>query len=207
MTKVGKTSFSTFPSSDLQRVDSGLYTCQVRTQSGQTSASAYLAVEEEVEGQELPPPPDLLAFPASPSKPELVEVGEGSITVHWGKPHRVGASPLRGYQVEHFTSRGVGHWVAAQVQGESFTLTEVLPDAVVVFLVRARNEHGLSPPSLLSDQLSLEGELGDSKARQKTEMLRQLSSKQVELNEVATIGPRKAKLSWKVTLIAGIRSN
>ena len=134
-------------------------------------------------------------------------MGEGSITVHWGKPHRVGASPLRGYQVEHFTSGGVGHWVAAQVQGETFTLTEVVPGAVVVFLVRARNEHGLSPPSLLSDQLSLEGDLGDSKARQKTDMLRQLSTKQVELNEVATIGPRKAKLSWKVILIAVISSN
>ena len=192
---------------DLQLADSGLYTCQVRTQSGQTSASAYLAVEDEAEeGHKLPPPPDLLAFPASPSKPELVEVGEGSITVRWGKPHRVGASPLRGYQVEHFTSGGVGHWVAAQVQGETFTLTEVLLDAVLVFLVRARNEHGLSPPSLLSDQLSLEGELGDSKARQKTEMLRQLSTKQVELNEVATIGPRKAKLSWKVIVIAVISS-
>ena len=131
-------------------------------------------------------------------------MGEGSITVHWGKPHRVGASPLRGYQVEHFTSGGVGHWVAAQVQGETFTLTEVLPDAEVVFLVRARNEHGLSPPSLLSDQLSLDGDMGGSKARQKTEMLRQLSTKQVELNEVATVGPRKAKLSWKVTLIAFI---
>ena len=185
---------------DLQRVDSGLYTCQVRTQFGQTTASAHLAVEEKSEGQELLPPPDLLAFPASPSKPELVEVGEESITVSWGKPHRVGASPLRGYQVEHFTSGGVGHWVAAQVQSETFTLTEVSSDALVVFLVRARNEHGLSPPSLLSDQLSLEGDMGDSKARQKTEMLRQLSTKQVELNEVVAIGPRKAKLSWKVNL-------
>ena len=48
----------------------------MRTQFGQTTASAYLAVEEKAEGQELPPPPDLLAFPASPSKPELVDVGE-----------------------------------------------------------------------------------------------------------------------------------
>ena len=178
----------------------------MRTQFGQTTASAYLAVEEKAEGQELPPPPDLLAFPASPSKPELVEVGEESITVSWGKPHRVGASPLRGYQVEHFTSGGVGHWVAAQVQSETFTLTEVSSDALVVFLVRARNEHGLSPPSLLSDQLSREGDMGDSKARQKTEMLRQLSTKQVELNEVVAIGPRKAKLSWKVTLLLPVSS-
>ena len=91
--------------------------------------------------------------------------------------------------------------MAAQVQSEMFTLTEVSSDALVVFLVRARNEHGLSPPSLLSDQLSLEGDMGDSKARQKTEMLRQLSTKQVELNEVIAIGPRKAKLSWKVNLL------
>ena len=87
------------------------------------------------------------------------------------------------------------------MQSETFTLTEVASDSLVVFLVRARNEHGLSPPSLLSDQLSREGDMGDSKARQKTEMLRQLSTKQVELNEVVAIGPRKAKLSWKVTLL------
>ena len=151
---------------DLAPFDAGLYTCQVRTTSGQTSASAHLAVVDVV-GKEAPPTPDLLAFPASPSKPELVEVGERSITVQWGKPHRVGASPLRGYQVEHFTTGGVGHWVVAQVQDELFTLTDVLPGTTVIFLVRARNEHGLSPPSLLSDLLSLEGDQDTSHIRQK----------------------------------------
>ena len=86
-------------SPDLQLTDRGLYTCQVRTSSGQTSASAHLAVIKANEARHLPPAPDLLAFPASPSKPQLEAVGKASITVSWGKPHRVGASPLRGYQV------------------------------------------------------------------------------------------------------------
>ena len=150
--------------------DAGLYTCQVRASSGWSSVSAYLAVVDQEEVEAVPPTQDLLAFPASPSKPELIEAGQASLTVRWGKPHRVGASPLRGYQVEHFTAGGGGHWVAAQVQGETFTLTDVLPGAGVIFLVRARNEHGLSPPSLLSELVSLKGARGDSRASQKVSL-------------------------------------
>ena len=92
---------------------------------------------------------DLLEFPALPSKPKLVQSTPDSLTISWGKPHRVGNSPLRGYQVEYFTAGTLNHWVTSQVQGEEFTLENVAPGASVIFLVRARNEHGLSPPSLL----------------------------------------------------------
>jgi hypothetical protein len=38
-------------------------------------------------------------FPASPSMPVFVNATSSSITVAWDKPHRIGGSPLKGYQV------------------------------------------------------------------------------------------------------------
>ena len=143
----------------LKLQDSGLYTCQIRSTFGQSSVSAYLVVLRKKDGVGLIRPPDLVDFPASPSKPELIRVDGDSITVKWGKPHRVGSSPLRGYQLEYVTS-GSLHWVSSQVQGEQFTLDGIEKGVAVSFLVRARNEHGLSPPSPLSDQLTTDGGKG-----------------------------------------------
>ena len=184
--------------SDIQVQDNGLYTCQIKTVTGQTSASATLTVLSRTESQEnLPSVTDLLAFPASPSKPKLVQSTPDSLTISWGKPHRVGNSPLRGYQVEYFTAGAQNHWITSQVQGEEFTLENVTPGASVIFLVRARNEHGLSPPSPLSDKLSTNGNQ-PSKGNKKSELLKQLADKLVELEEVTVLGSKKVRLSWKV---------
>ena len=59
--------------SDIELQDNGLYTCQIKTETGQTSASATVTVLSRTECQEnFPSITDLLAFPASPSKPKLV---------------------------------------------------------------------------------------------------------------------------------------
>ena len=183
--------------------DSGLYTCLIKTVSGQSSASASVRVEEEGEGRENKTSiTDMLAFPASPSKPKLVSSGPDYLSVAWGKPHRVGASPLRGYQVEYYSSAlTANHWVVSQVQEEQFTLNTAGEAGAVIFLVRARNEHGLSPPSPLSEPLRHGGQHGGQaggKQRKKSEVLKQISDKLVELEEVAVLGSKKVRLSWKV---------
>ena len=183
--------------------DTGLYTCLIKTVSGQSSASASVLVEEEGEGRENKTSiTDMLAFPASPSKPKLVSSGPDYLSVAWGKPHRVGASPLRGYQVEYYSSAlTANHWVVSQVQEEQFTLDTAGEAGAVIFLVRARNEHGLSPPSPLSEPLRQGGQHGGQaggKLRKKSEVLKQISDKLVELEEVAVLGSKKVRLSWKV---------
>jgi hypothetical protein len=42
-------------------------------------------------------------FPASPSMPVFVNASSTSITVAWDKPHRIGGSSLKGYQVFEYT--------------------------------------------------------------------------------------------------------
>ena len=92
------------PILDSKQRDTGLYTCLIKTASGQTSASASITVTSPGEAaSDLDTVTDLLAFPASPSKPRRQASSPSSVTMVWGKPHRVGASPLRGYQVMMMT--------------------------------------------------------------------------------------------------------
>ena len=92
--------------SDLTVLDSGLYTCQAKSRSGQAVWSASL----EVADPNLDPTvtfnsmPYLSQFPASPSKPQLVNATSTSITLSWDKPHRIGGSALQGYQVGNNSS-------------------------------------------------------------------------------------------------------
>ena len=87
--------------SDLTIQDSGLYTCQAKSRSGQAVWSASL----EVADPNLDPSvtfnsmPYLSQFPASPSKPQMVNATATTITLSWDKPHRIGGSALQGYQV------------------------------------------------------------------------------------------------------------
>ena len=107
------------------------------------------------------------------------------------------------YQVEHWA--GGRHWVSSQVQEETFTLAPVPDTPAIIFLVRARNEHGLSPPSPLSDPVYTQPDAApelasaySGRAKKKSELLKQISDKLVELEEVAVLGSKKVRLSWKV---------
>ena len=78
-----------------------MYTCQAKSRSGHAVWSASL----EVADPNLDPSvtfnsmPYLSQFPASPSKPQLVNATATTITLSWDKPHRIGGSALQGYQV------------------------------------------------------------------------------------------------------------
>jgi hypothetical protein len=81
--------------------DNGLYTCQARSSSGQAVWSASLSVADpnDAAGVQFKAMPYFSQFPASPSMPVFVNATSTSITVAWDKPHRIGGSPLKGYQV------------------------------------------------------------------------------------------------------------
>ena len=54
-----------------------------------------------------------------------------------------------GYTVEYFSSDLETGWVTAahRVSSSTYTVGNLKPDTSYVFLVRAENSHGLSPPS------------------------------------------------------------
>lgn len=51
--------------------------------------------------------------------------------------------------------------MAADVEGETHTVTGLVPDTVYLFLVRAVNAHGLSDPSGISEPVRTQGEIQD----------------------------------------------
>ncbi len=130
----------------------------------------------------------------------------------WSKPTRVGRSPLRGYQVEYYLyqseqTTAANHWNIAEVQVERYRLSGISSAATnVVFLVRARNEHGLSPPSLLSERLSTGGASGGTGGgeegeteEERGEIKRRLgSSKLVEWRPMEAVSSTEVVLHWNV---------
>lgn len=99
--------------SELEVSDSGLYTCTASSESGETSWSASLSVEESP-GTRLHRAPDPAMFPAAPSVPTIVNVTRNSVTVTWKPPTpHLGASPIIGYTLEYYSSDLQTGWVVA----------------------------------------------------------------------------------------------
>jgi hypothetical protein len=150
-------------------------------------------------------------FSPCAGKPVLESSDNGSLTVVWSKPTRVGRSPLRGYQVEYYLYQSEqttsNHWNIAEVQVERYRLRGLSSAATnVVFLVRARNEHGLSPPSLLSERLSTGGASGGTGGEEgeteeeRGEVKRRLgSSKLVEWRPMEAVSSTEVVLHWNVS--------
>ena len=58
----------------------------------------------------------------------------------------------------------------------------------------------MSPPSPLSDKLSTNGNQSN-KGNKKSELLKQILDKLVELEEVTVLGSKKVRLCWKVNTV------
>lgn len=100
-------------SAELEVSDSGLYTCTASSESGETSWSASLSVEESP-GSRLHRAPDPAMFPAAPSVPTIVNVTKNAVTVTWNPPTpHLGASPIIGYTLEYYSSDLQTGWVVA----------------------------------------------------------------------------------------------
>uniref|UniRef100_A0A8C7TRN8 Roundabout, axon guidance receptor, homolog 2 (Drosophila) n=1 Tax=Oncorhynchus mykiss TaxID=8022 RepID=A0A8C7TRN8_ONCMY len=132
--------------------DSGLYTCVATSSSGETSWSAFLDVRESS---------DLIdsmshnasALPGPPSKPEVTDVTKSSVSLSW-EPGPEEGSPVTSYVIEAFGSQLVSNsWqtVADHVKTIQFTVKDLRPNTVYLFLIRAVNAQGLGDPSPMSE--------------------------------------------------------
>uniref|UniRef100_A0A1B0D4N2 Uncharacterized protein n=1 Tax=Phlebotomus papatasi TaxID=29031 RepID=A0A1B0D4N2_PHLPP len=99
--------------------------------------------------------------PVAPGKPTLVpgdaETAPDVVTIRWEKPLTDGGAPILGYLVEHRRT-GSPHWVRATpglVPYTELTLSGLEPGWRYQFRVAAENIVGLSPPSELSDGLTV----------------------------------------------------
>ncbi len=105
-------------------------------------------------------------------------------------------------QLEYFTRSSPSHWVT--LPGLELRETRVISglpagDAVTV-VVRARNAHGLSPPSPISRPMETlpeeqEVEAGEDDPK---ETRARLAGEEVLVREAAAVGPRRIRMEWEV---------
>lgn len=144
--------------SDLNKdTDQGLYTCVASSRSGKSTWSGFLRLE-------VPTNPNIKFFrapevgkiPGPPSKPQLINVTDNSITINWQASSKVGGSDIIGYSIEVFSNNISKGWIpiASKVADTTYTQRELNRGATNIFIVRAENSFGISAPSPMSEPIT-----------------------------------------------------
>lgn len=189
--------------SDLHKdTDQGLYTCVASSRSGKSTWSGYLRLE-------IPTNPNIKFFrapepekiPSPPSKPEVVNVTDDSITISWLANSKNGASDIVGYSIEIFSNNMSKSWmpVASRVTQPVYTQRDLKRGASYIFVVRAENMFGISPPSLMSESITTGKPIIYDEDLILTEAQAILSTGDVvELLEANATDPTSVRLVWEI---------
>lgn len=180
--------------------DTGLYTCTASSESGETSWSAHITVEDPKNPNIIfHRTPDPATFPKPPTQIKVVDRESTSVTLSWRKSPHDGASTLIGYTIEYYCSDLQTGWVVAaiRVNSETYTVTNLKPDTSYIFVVRAENSHGMSVPSVVSQHVKtlksqhLDDYVNIEDARDA------LLTKLIEIVELEAISSTSVRLTWK----------
>lgn len=137
--------------------DQGLYTCVASSRSGKSTWSGYLRLEVPTNPNiKFFRAPEVAKVPSPPSKPQVLNVTDDSITISWIASNSVGGSEIIGYTVEIFSNNISKGWipVASKIEDTVFMQKDLTVGATYVFIIRAENSHGLSAPSPMSDAIT-----------------------------------------------------
>lgn len=198
--------------SDLQKSDSGNYTCTASSRSGKVSWTAKLLVEVPTNPNiHFYRAPELSMLPGPPSKPHVVNQSDSSVTIAWNRNNKIGSSSLLEYQVEIYTKNSGWETASNRVTEPVYTHYLMSPGITYIFVIRAKNSHGFSPPSPPSEPISVTAEsnwetavgsttFGDPQITEMAEAKAQLlSGNTVILNEAQAVQSNSVKLIWEVS--------
>ncbi|XP_066254653.1 roundabout homolog 2-like isoform X1 [Euwallacea similis] len=195
---------------NLDKDDSGAYTCVASSKNGKATWTGHLLVDNPKNPNiNFFKAPESAMVPGPPSRPHALNQSEGSVTITWGQNNKIGSSSLLGYQVELFgREEGVTPtWtiVARRVPGPTFTQHLLTAGIPYTFLVRAENSHGLGPPSPFSEPVIVGPDLGQNWGNPEVTILSEAraslvtSPKIVRLTDAIPISSSAVKLAWEVT--------
>lgn len=192
----------------LDKNDSGRYTCVASSHGGKATWSGYLRVENPKNPNiNFFKAPEPVMLPGPPSRPHALNQSEGSVTITWAQNNKIGSSSLLGYQIELFGREDgvVPTWtvVARRISGPYFTQHLLSPGIPYTFLVRAENSHGLGPPSLLSEPIFVgldnAQNWGNPEVTEISEARASLISESIaKLTEALPVLSTAVKLTWTI---------
>nr|CAD7423859.1 unnamed protein product [Timema monikensis] len=114
--------------------DVGTYTIRLKNNCGEASAELTLIIMEA---------------PSQPGSPEVIEVTDITITLHWKTPESDGNSPITNYILEYHDREDVFTWikVSERILETTHKVTSLDHNMEYMFRVTAVNDVGPSPPS------------------------------------------------------------
>ncbi|KAH8279718.1 hypothetical protein KR054_002913, partial [Drosophila jambulina] len=144
--------------SDLDRQqDQGLYTCVASSRAGKSTWSGFLRIE-------LPTNPNIKFYrapeqskcPTAPGQPKVLNATASALTIVWPTSDKAGASSFLGYSVEMYCTNQSKTWIpiASRLSEPIFTVESLTQGAAYMFIVRAENSLGFSPPSPISEPIT-----------------------------------------------------
>uniref|UniRef100_A0A8C6Q5B2 Roundabout guidance receptor 2 n=1 Tax=Nothobranchius furzeri TaxID=105023 RepID=A0A8C6Q5B2_NOTFU len=179
--------------------DSGLYTCVATSSSGETSWSAYLDVRDST---------DLVDFmshnsstlPGPPAKPEVTDVTKSSISLSWEQGPE-GGSPVSSYVIEAFGQSVSNSWqtVADHVKTTEYTVKDLRPNTVYLFILRAVNAQGLGDPSMMSEPVRTQDISPTVQGVDHRRVQKELGDVVVNMHNPVVLSSTSVQVTWTVS--------
>ncbi|XP_068572245.1 roundabout homolog 2 isoform X4 [Cebidichthys violaceus] len=186
---------------DIKDTDSGMYTCEVSSATGESSWSGMLTVREDGVSS-VSRASEFIQLPGPPQKPVVTEVTKNTVTLTWqSNPHEGGAA-VTCYIIEAFSQSVGSTWqtVADHVRQERHTVVGLFPNTVYLFIVRAVNSYGLSDPSPISEPVRTQDGSPTEQGVDHRQVQRELGEVSVYLQKPVVLSPTSARISWTVAL-------
>ncbi|XP_045763920.1 protein sax-3-like isoform X2 [Maniola jurtina] len=200
---------------DLDKDDSGTYTCVASSKHGKYVWSGVLIVDSPTNPNiHFFRAADTSALPGPPTKPQIYNITDTSVTITWSQNNKIGSSSIIGYQVEMFskesltgnnTPRNSRGWVVVskRVHQTHYIVKSLIPGITYMFIVRAENSHGLSGPSPVSEAVTVgednnslwEGRIFSNNTEYRKNIM---TDNIVELIEATPIDSKTIKLMWEI---------
>ncbi|XP_028977002.1 roundabout homolog 2 isoform X7 [Esox lucius] len=178
--------------------DSGLYTCVATSSTGETSWSAFLDVRESS---------DLIdsmshnatALPGPPSKPEVTDVTKSSVSLSW-EPGPEEGSPFSSYVIEAFGQLVSNSWqtVADHVKTTQFTVKDLRPNTVYLFIIRAVNAQGIGDPSPMSEPVRTQDISPPAQGVDHRRVQKELGDVAVSMHNPVVVSSTSVQVTWTV---------
>uniref|UniRef100_A0A8D3CTC1 Roundabout, axon guidance receptor, homolog 2 (Drosophila) n=1 Tax=Scophthalmus maximus TaxID=52904 RepID=A0A8D3CTC1_SCOMX len=178
--------------------DSGLYTCVATSSSGETSWSAFLDVRDSSELVDFMSH-NATALPGPPSKPEVTDVTKSSISLSW-EPGPEAGSPVSSYVIEAFGQSVSNSWqtVADHVKTTEYTVKDLRPNTVYLFIIRAVNAQGLGNPSPMSEPVRTQDISPTAQGVDHRRVQKELGDVLVSMHNPVVLSFTSVQVTWTV---------
>lgn len=198
---------------NLKMSDTDVYTCLAKSEAGETTWTASLVVAKPTNPNvAFFKIPDEGTLPEAPGQVTVLGVNTTAVSLGWRRG-RPGLSSLLGYTVQMWSPDIRGAWTIASTQQTattshtptpvSLTVTDLRPETRYIFVVRARNSHGVSRPSPVTHTVQTLAQ-GAGGAPPLHDIRARLSQPVVRLVSVEPASAASLRLTWQLLVDADL---